>query len=152
MSVTVDTNILLYASNIEAPEHERGRSLVEHLAAGPALMLLLWPVVLGYLRLATHPAIFRSPFSPAEAAANTSARPSRPHVRAVGEVDGFWATYERVTSTVPTCGYLVPDAHLVALMHQHGIRASGAAIGDLRKFDGIAVADPFSAKFRAGFR
>ena len=108
MSVTVDTNILLYTSNIEAPEHERARSLVEHLAAGPALMLLLWPVVLGYLRLATHPAIFRSPFSPRRPRPTSSALLSRPHVRATGEVDGFWATYERVTSTVPTAATLCP--------------------------------------------
>lgn len=70
------------------------------LAAGPTLVVLLWPTVFSYLRLATQSAIFRSPFSPAEAAANIGALLRLPHVRAAGEQDGFWDTYLRVTDAV----------------------------------------------------
>lgn len=151
MSVTVDTNVLLYASNSDALEHERAGALLGHLAAGPSLVVLLWPTLMGYLRLATHPSIFSSPLAPAEALANVESLLQRPHVRAAGEIEGFWTSYRRVTDTVTSRGNLVPDAHLVALMHQHGVSRIWSRDRDLRKFDGITVSDPFTDRYRGGF-
>ncbi len=151
MSITVDTNVLLYASNADATEHERSRALVEHLAAGPALVLLLWPTLMGYLRIATHPSIFAAPLSPADAMANLDALVGLPHVRAVGELDGFWPAYQGVAGVVAPRGNLVPDAQLVTLMQQHGVSRIWSRDRDLRKFDGITVTDPFSDRYRDGF-
>lgn len=151
MSVTVDTNVLVYASNVDAPEHARAAALVAHLVAGPSLVMLLWPTVLGYLRVATHPSIFASPLSPAEAAANIESLLERPHVRVAGELEGFWDSYRRITAGVAPRGNLVPDAHLVTLMHQHGVERIWSRDRDLRKFDGVTVADPFTARYDAGF-
>lgn len=41
-------------------------------------------------------------------------------------------------------GNLVPDAHLVALMHQYGVRTIISHDRDFKKFDGIRVEDPFA--------
>ena len=38
MTTTVDTNVLVYASDDGAPEHGRAHSLLDHLAAGPDLV------------------------------------------------------------------------------------------------------------------
>lgn len=151
MSTTLDTNVLLYASNEDAPEHERARALLSHLAEGPSLVVLLWPTLLGYLRLATHPSVFSSPLTPAQAEDNVDSLLQRPHVRVAGEIDGFWSTYRRLAGTVGPRGNLVPDAHLVALMLQHGVSRIWTRDRDLRKFDGITVSDPFSDRYRAGF-
>ena len=40
MSATVDTNVLVYASNESDPVHARARALIERLAAGPDLVYL----------------------------------------------------------------------------------------------------------------
>lgn len=151
MSVTVDTNVLLYASNTDAAEHELAAALLAHLAAGPSLVVLLWPTLLSYLRLATHPSVFSSPLTPDDAMANVEALLGLPHVRAAGELDGFWGAYRRVTAGLTSRGNLVPDAHLVALMHQHGVSRIWSRDRDLRKFDGITVSDPFSDRYRGGF-
>ncbi len=151
MTETVDVNVLVYASNVDAPEHGRASALLGHLASGPSLVVLLWPTLMGYLRLATHPAIFSSPLSPEVAAANVESLIERPHVRAAGEVDAFWAWYRAVAAEVPARGNLVPDAHLVALMRQHGVSKIWSRDRDLRKFDGIQVADPFDDRYRDGF-
>ena len=45
MSSTVDANVLVYASNTEAPEHPRARDLVNTLLAGPGLSTVFWPVL-----------------------------------------------------------------------------------------------------------
>lgn len=54
MSVTVDANVLVYASNEADPAHGVARALVERLAAGPDLVYLFWPTIMGYLRI-DHP-------------------------------------------------------------------------------------------------
>lgn len=151
MSTTVDTNVLLYASNAAAAEHERARALIEHLAEGPALVVLLWPTLLGYLRLATHPAVFANPLSHADAAANVDALLALPHTRPAGETERFWSSYRQVAADVAPRGNLVPDAHLAALMHLHGVAHIWSRDRDLRKFDGIRISDPFADRYADGF-
>jgi predicted nucleic acid-binding protein len=41
-------------------------------------------------------------------------------------------------------GSLVPDAHLVALMRENGVRTIWTNDRDFRRFDGILVRDPYS--------
>ena len=55
MSVTVDANILVYASNEADPVNGRALELVERLARGPEIVYLFWPTIMGYLRIVTHP-------------------------------------------------------------------------------------------------
>ena len=151
MSATVDANILVYASNQGDPVHAQARQLVQVLAAGPDLLYLFWPVVLGYLRIATHSAILPKPLSPRDAASNVEALLKRGHVRALGEVDGFWDLF-RTTSRDQARGNDVPDAHLVTLMRQHGVRRIYSRDAGLRRFADIEVVDPFTSATGGGHR
>ena len=151
MSQTLDTNVLLYASNDGAPEQERAMALLRHLAAGPDLVVLLWPVVMGYLRIATHPAIFSRPLSHTDAVANIDGLLARPHVRVVGEGERLWDIYRGVVVDVPARGNGVPDAHLVALMLEHGVSSIWSRDRDFRKYASITAHDPFSDRFADGF-
>ncbi len=143
MSATLDVNVLVYASDARATEHDRAEALVRRLAAGPEILYLFWPVLLGYLRIVTHPAILTNPLSPAIAMRNVEALLDRPHVRAPGEADGFWPIFRSTAGERPR-GNDVPDAHLVALMRQHGVRLIHSRDRDFRRFDGIDVVDPFA--------
>lgn len=144
MSCALDTNVLLYASDASSPFHERARGVLERCAAGPELLYLPWPVAMSYLRIATHPAIFEHPLSPEEAMANVEALLSRSHVRTLGELEGFWDVYRQTTADLVVRGNLVPDAHLAALLLQHGVTTLWTHDRDFRKFEGIRVCDPFA--------
>lgn len=144
MSQTVDTNVLLHGSNRDSPRHEQARIFIDRLALGPELVVLLWPTILGYIRISTHPSIFPSPLTHAGASANVTALLERPHVRAVGELDDFWDVYRKVTEDVNPRGNLVPDAHIVALMRQHSVSMIWTSDRDFRKFEGITHEDPFA--------
>ena len=111
MSVTVDVNVLVYASNEGDPAHEAARELLERLAAGSELVYLFWPALLGYLRIVTHPAILPRPLPPRLAVRNVEQLLALPHVRAPGEEDGFWQHFVAVAGDHPR-GNDVPDAHL----------------------------------------
>lgn len=143
MSATVDANVLVYASNEADPVHPAARALVDRLAAGPELVYLFWPALMGYLRIVTHPAILPRPLAPAAAMANVSALVSRRHVRAPGEAAGFWELFSAGAAS-RLRGNAIPDAHLVALMRQHGVTTIYTRDRDFRRFDGIRVDDPFS--------
>lgn len=144
MSETFDVNVLVYATHRASTFHDKAKDLVERFLAGPGLVYLLWPVAMGYLRIVTHPALLDAPLSPSVAVDNIGQFVSPPHVRIVGETDRFWSAYRRVADAVKPRGNLVPDAHLVALMHEHGIATIWSHDRDFRKFEGITVRDPFT--------
>jgi len=143
MSATVDTNVLVYASDAGTKVGAMAHELIERLARGPDLLFVFWPALMGFVRIATHPAINARPLSPDEALRSVASLLARPHVRAPGEAGGFLQTYE---ATVPamTRGRQVPDAHIATLMRQHGVRTIYTRDRDFRRFDGIAVEDPFA--------
>ena len=146
MSFAVDVNILLYASDSASPLFETARAFVADAAKGEEVVCLTWPTLMSYLRIATHPGIFGQPLSPAQAEGNLEALLGRPQVRALGELDGFWNVYSRATEGVPVRGNLVPDAHVAAILLQHGVRRFFTNDTDYRKFAFLEVKNPFSGE------
>jgi toxin-antitoxin system PIN domain toxin len=150
MSQTVDINILVHASHTGSPHHHRARALLDRLLRGPNLVHVFWPVLLGYLRIVTHASILEQPLSLDEAMSNLEVILERPHVRVGAEKDDFWQTFREVATDVAPRGNLIPDSHLVALMHQNGVSTVWSRDRDLRKFRGITVKDPSSDEHTAG--
>jgi toxin-antitoxin system PIN domain toxin len=145
MSFALDVNILLYASDTSSPHFERARSFIESCMVQDEVLTVGWPTVMGYLRIATHPAIFDRPLSPDEAMANIEMLLNLPQVRFLSEEDGFWNVYRTATAEVPTRGNLVPDAHLAALLRQHGVKTLYTHDRDFLKFSFLDVHDPLSS-------
>ena len=144
MSVTIDANVLLYASDDRSSRHTSAVALLVRLTAGPGLVYLFWPVAMAYLRIATHPSIFDQPLDPAEARQNLDKLVRRAHVRCPGEADRFWRVYQDLVGDDPIRGNLVTDSHIVALMHQHGVSTIFTADRDFRRFPGISARDPYA--------
>jgi len=144
VSYSLDVNVLLYASDRSNDRHARARRFVESCAAGPEILCLAWPTLISYLRIATHPRIFAAPLSPNEALANVSALVGLAHVRAISELDGFLDAYRQVAGEMPVRGNLVPDAHVAAILFQHGVSTIYSNDRDFRKFQSLDVRDPFS--------
>ncbi len=143
MSLTVDANILLYASDRGSPYHERARDEIESCSNGPEPLYLFWPVAMAYLRVSTHPSVFANPLRFADAAGNIERLLERQYVRAPGEDQGFWRTFSIAATEASARGNLVPDAHIVALMRQYGVGTIVTRDRDFRRFDGVRVRDPY---------
>jgi toxin-antitoxin system PIN domain toxin len=145
VSQTVDTNVLLFASDADSPRRDGALDLLARLAEGPALLYLFWPVVVGFLRISTHPSIYRSPLTLDEAITGVADLIARPNVRCPGEGRSFWSTLRAVIDDARPRGNLYTDAHLVALMRENGVRTIWTHDRDFRRFRGIDVRDPFPA-------
>ncbi len=143
MSYSVDVNVLLYASDTSSPKHADAIRFLKQRASDPDLFCIAWSTLIAFLRIATHPGIFAQPLSPDDALRNVESLLSLPRVRLLAEGEGFLEIYREVTAHFPVRGNLVPDAHLAALLRQHGVRRLYTVDRDFRKFDFLEVADPF---------
>jgi hypothetical protein len=145
VSFAIDVNVFLDASDRSSVRSARAIEFLAECAAGPEVVCVAWPTVMSYLRLATHPSIFAHPLSPDEAMGNIEALLRLPHVRALGEEEGFWTVYREVAGSTPTRGSLVPDAHLAALLRQHGVTTLYTNDKDFRRFDFLRLRNPFDS-------
>jgi toxin-antitoxin system PIN domain toxin len=98
---------------------------------------------MSYLRISTHGSVFAHPLTPVEAASNVDALIQLPHVRVLAEEEGFWEVYREITRDVPARGNMVPDAHLAALLRQHGVTVLYTNDRDFRKFDFLKLRNPY---------
>jgi len=142
LSVTVDANILVYASNRADPVHAVAVDLVDRLVAGPDLVYLFWPTIMAYLRLVTHPAVLPRALPPNAARSNIEALLTQPHVRSPGESSGFWEIF-LATAGQHLRGNDVPDAHIAGLMRQHDVGLIYTRDRGFKRFPGVTAQDPF---------
>ena len=144
MSVALDANVLLHASDSGSPFQDRATELIDEIARGPQIIYLFWPTVMGYLRIATHPSIFTSPLPLAKARDNIDQLLALPNVQTASESDRFWDRIGEVLDDANPTGNLLPDAHLVALMREHGVRTIWTRDRGFRRFRGVKVVDPLA--------
>jgi toxin-antitoxin system PIN domain toxin len=144
VSYAVDANVLLYASDRGSPKHAAALGFLHARPSDPDIFCLAWITLMAYVRIATHPRIFSQPLSPGEALANVDGLLGLPRVRVLSEDHGFLGVYHQVTDGMTVRGNLVPDAHLAALLRQHGVRTLYTADADFRRFRFLDVRDPFA--------
>jgi toxin-antitoxin system PIN domain toxin len=143
MSFSLDVNILLYASDSSSAQHRTAAELLASVADGNEACYISWLTAMSYLRMATHPRLFAAPLSQQQAENNINDLMGRPHVHCIAEGDDFWDVYREVAGEIPVRGNLVPDAHLAALLRQHGIRTLYTHDRDFLKFPFLRIVDPF---------
>ncbi len=144
MTGAIDVNLLLYASDAGSRFHEAAATFLARCAAGPDVIYVARPTVIGYLRIATHPSIFAKPLAPDEGMRNIDALLTLPHVKILGEGEDFWQVYRETASAIRARGNLVPDAHLAALLRHHGVARLYTTDRDFRRFDFLDVRDPIA--------
>ncbi len=142
MSYSLDVNLLLYASDTESQWHAAAKSFLLERAADPDLFCISWLTLMGYQRMATHPVIFASPLSPAEAWDNVRSILGLQRVQVIGEESSFADDYELSASAFLIRGNLVPDAHLAVILQEHGVKKMYTTDTDFRKFGFLEVINP----------
>ncbi len=142
----VDTNLLLYATFEDAPEHARAREWLEaRLAEGDETVALCWPVVYAFLRLVTSARVFGPHAVSVEAGwAAVSAYLEQPAVRVVSAGSGHRAIARELAATPGLRSEDVPDIEIAALAIEHGLVLASHDHG-FRRFPGLRVADPLAA-------
>lgn len=118
---------------------------MDELINGDGPIYLFWPVLMGFLRVATSRSILSRPLLADEAEAAVESLIGLPNVRTGTQSRLFWAYYRRIANRVSLAGNLVPDAQIVALMLENGVSTLATRDREFLKFNEIVVIDPFSA-------
>jgi toxin-antitoxin system PIN domain toxin len=116
----VDANVLLYAVDERASRHGEARDWLDDALEGAEPVAFAWPVLLAFLRLATHPAVFERPLAAAEAGAVLEGWLARHAALVVQPSERHLALLRGLLADVGTAANLVNDAHLAALALEHG--------------------------------
>jgi hypothetical protein len=116
----LDLNLLLHAVNADGPHHEPAKAWLEHLLSQDDAVALPWVVLLGFLRLSTHPRVFPTPLDPAQAIATVDSWLARPCVETLSPGSRHWEILRGLLLEAGTAANLTTDAHLAALAMEQG--------------------------------
>jgi toxin-antitoxin system PIN domain toxin len=139
----VDTNILVYADREEAPHHLIALRLLRALATGSEPWVLPWPCIYEFLRVVTHPRVFFPPTPIREAWAGIETLLESPSVVLISEGKRHRQVVDDLLRTSSLSGNLLHDAHIAALLLEHGVAEILTADDDFRRFPGLKVTNPF---------
>lgn len=139
----VDTNLLIYATFVDAPEHGRARDWLEERLGDPnGSVCLCWPVVYAFVRLITSPRVFAERALTVERGWTTAvAYLAQPSVRVVTAGPGHAAIAAELARTPGLRSEDVPDLEIAALAIEHGLVLATRDHG-FRRFAPLRVLDP----------
>jgi toxin-antitoxin system PIN domain toxin len=142
----VDTNLLVYATFTEAPEHGRARAWLEQRLDGEETVALCWPVVYAFARLITSPRVFgRHAVTVSEAWTLVAAYLAQPAVRIVTPGTGHAAIAAELAETPGLRSDDVPDIEVAALAIEHGLVLASHDHG-FRRFSRLRFVDPLMTR------
>lgn len=131
----VDANVLLYAVNEDAEQHERSRGWLDSALAGHEAVGFPWLSLLAFLRLSTR-GLFPTPLSPDRAAGIVGLWLAQPPAVILAPGAQHLALVTALLRDAGTAGNLVNDAHLAALALEHGATVVSFD-RDFGRFEGV---------------
>ena len=139
----LDTNILVYGLNVDAPEYEVARQLRDRVMRGEVPGCLSAQVLTELLAVQTDPRRVQNPLSPAQVCAEVSKYLST-SVRVIHRQPETMRVLLEIVERERIAKQQVHDAALVATMLTNGVRRIYTAnTCDFEKFDEIEVMNPF---------
>jgi toxin-antitoxin system PIN domain toxin len=111
----VDANVLIYAVNLDAPQHRRARRWLDAALSGGEPVGFAWIALLAFLRLTTRARLFPKPLTLRQAVAVVEAWLAQPAAVLLQPTSRHLGLLHGLLASVGTAGNLVNDAHLAAL-------------------------------------
>lgn len=116
-----DVNLLIYAHNRRAPQHQKALDWWNRCLAGHDGVALAWVVILGFVRITTHPKIFERPMSVDQALGRVEEWLTLPQVQLVHPAQTHFQTWSSMLKQLGSAGNLTTDSHLAALAMERGL-------------------------------
>lgn len=141
--IVPDVNLLVYVVNQDAAHHERARAWLEKTLSGSETVGLPWLVSIAFLRLTTHPRIFRHPLEPEAALQFVTGWLAQPCVHPLDPGKRHWLIFSQLLRQSGTAGNLTNDAHLAAIAIEHDA-CLHSADNDFRRFPELKHHNPLA--------
>ena len=139
----VDTNILVYAADEDSAFHIRCYELIEEWRGQASAWYVTWGIVYEFLRVITHPRVFRKPWSVTQAWSFVEAVLASPSLGILTATGRHADVAAEVVKSLPSLsGNLLYDAQTAILMREHGIKRIYTRDTDFHRFPFLEPIDP----------
>ena len=136
-----DLNLLVFAYNSDAPRHRSAKAWWEDVMTTGRPVALPWAVVVGFVRLATHPSVLAPPMEHGVALDHVQSWLDRENVRILEPGPRHLAHLRELLDAVGVAGRLTTDAHLAAIAIEHQCELHSNDV-DFGRFPGLRWRDP----------
>jgi len=141
----VDTNILVYAADEDSPFHTRCFEVLEEWRNQASAWYSTWGIVYEFLRVTTHPRIFRTPWSASRAWNFIEAVLASPSLGILIPTERHAEVVTEVMKELPhLSGNLMYDLQTAVLMREHGIKRIYTRDTDFHRFHFLEPVDPIA--------
>ncbi len=138
-----DTNILVYAADEDSKFHKRCSKMIEGWRRQASVWYVTWGILYEFLRVITHPRVFRKPWSVAEAWNFVEAILASPSLGILVAGERHADVAAEVIKSLPSLsGNLLYDAQTAILMREHGIKRIYTRDTDFHRFPFLEPIDP----------
>jgi toxin-antitoxin system PIN domain toxin len=136
-----DLNVLVGAHRADSPFHERCRDWLHAAYAGDESFAVCPPVLIGLVRILTHPRVFRPPDRHEQAFAFIGSLLGHPNALLLNPGRAHVRLFEELCRAADARGDLVTDAYLAALALETG--ATLVSLDrDFDRFPGLRRREP----------
>lgn len=118
--ILIDVNVLVYAFRTDAPDHRAYTDWLSGVLQGDQAYGTSDVVLSGFLRVVTHPRVFRTPSKIDVALAFCQQVRDRPHSVRIEPGIRHWHIFMDLCRKAAVKGNLVPDAYFAALAIESG--------------------------------
>jgi uncharacterized protein len=139
--IVPDINVLIYATNADAPLHDAASKWWRSVLSGSESIGLAWLVVLGFVQISTNHRIFPRPLPPGDALAIADDWMGAGPVVMLGPTERHWGIFKELIGAAGTAANLTSDAHLAALAIEHGATLCSTD-RDFGRFAGLRWKNP----------
>ena len=139
--ILVDANLLLYAENQSAAQHEAAVAWWDQKLSSVEPVCLCWTVLNAFIRIGTNPRVFEVPLTTEAAVGKVQSWIQQPCVRIIVPTSEHWRIVQQLLQASGTSGNLVTDAHLAALSIQYSCEIC-TTDSDFGRFPGIRWRNP----------
>jgi uncharacterized protein len=144
--LAVDTNVLVYAADVDSQFHVSCREWLERQRTRPDAWYTTWAILYEFLRVTTHPRVLRRPWNAPAAWEFVAALLASPGLAVLVPTQRHADVAEKVFSELPhLAGNVLHDAHTAILMREHGIGRICTRDTDFNRFPFLEVIDPVRA-------
>jgi toxin-antitoxin system PIN domain toxin len=141
----LDVNVLVYAHRQDAADHAAYREWLTKVIASEEAFGVPDMVLSGFVRVVTHPRIFKTPSTIEQALAFVADVRDAPNALRVEPGPRHWEIFERLCRETPARGNLVADAFLAAFAIEAGCEWV-TTDGDYVRFKGLRSRHPLRAR------
>lgn len=142
--ILIDANLLLYAYDPDAAQHDASRRWLEDRLSGGELVRFTWLTLWAFLRISTNSRIFSRPLTALEAHEAVGAWLQQPNAGVIEPGDRHHEILGRLLASGQATGALVMDAALAAIAIEHGATLCSTD-RDFSRFDGLDWHNPIAA-------